>query len=113
MHETSIARQVLSAVLRHVEDHGASRVREVRGWIAETESLSSESISLHFSAHAQGTKAEGARLLLELIHVKARCRACGDTYAPEHHVLLCPACGSTEGEKLQVTGLAVTSIEVE
>jgi hydrogenase nickel incorporation protein HypA/HybF len=113
MHETSLARQVLSAVLRHAEGHGASRVREVRGWIAETESLSPESLSLHFAAHARGTKAEGARLLLELIHVEARCRACGRTYAPEHHLLLCPACGSTDGEELRHTGLAVTSIEVD
>ncbi len=88
-------------------------MREVRGWIAETESLSPESLSLHFAAHARGTKAEGAQLLLELIRVEARCRACGRTYAPEHHVLLCPGCGSTEGEALRQTGLAVTSIEVE
>jgi hydrogenase nickel incorporation protein HypA/HybF len=113
MHETSLARQLLVAVLRHAEDHGASRVREVRGWIAETESLSPESLSFHFAAHAQGTLAEGARLLLELIHVEARCRACSRTYAPEHHLLLCPACGSTDGEELRHTGLAVTSIEVE
>lgn len=113
MHETTLARQVLDAVLQRAEHHGASRVREVRGWIAETESLSPESLSLHFSVHARGTKAEGARLLLELIHVEARCRACGGTYAPEHHLLLCPECGSTDGEELRQTGLAVTSIEVE
>lgn len=113
MHEASLARQVLTAVLRHAEDQGASRVREVRGWIAKMEALSPESLSFHFTAHAQGTKAEGARLLLEPIHVKARCRTCGATYAPEHPVLRCPACGSTEGEELRHTGLAVTSIEVE
>jgi hydrogenase nickel incorporation protein HypA/HybF len=113
MHETSLARQVLDAVLQRAETDGASRVREVRGWVAETESLSPESLALHFAAHARGTKAEGAKLLLELIHVEARCRACGHTYAPEHHLLLCPACGSTDGEELRQTGLAVTSIEVE
>ncbi|KFE67065.1 hydrogenase maturation nickel metallochaperone HypA [Hyalangium minutum] len=113
MHETSLARQMLDAVLQRAKAHGASRVREVRGWVAETESLSPDSLSFHFAAHARGTKAEGARLLLELIHVEARCRACNRTYAPEHHLLLCPACGSTDGEQLRQTGLAVTSIDVE
>jgi hydrogenase nickel incorporation protein HypA/HybF len=113
MHESSLARQVLEAVLQRAEAHGAARVREVRGWVAETESLSPESLSLHFAAQARGTKAEGALLRLELIHVEARCRACGRTYAPEHHLLLCPGCGSTDGEELGQTGLAVTSIEVE
>lgn len=113
MHESTLARQVLDTVLQRSASEGASRVREVRGWVAETESLSAESLSFHFTAHARGTSAEGARLLLELIHVEARCRTCGDTYAPEHHLLLCPMCGSTDGEQLGRTGLAVTSIEVE
>ena len=113
MHETVLARHVLEAVLQRAEDDGASRVRVVRGWLAETESLSPESLGLHFAAHARGTKAEGARLQLDLIHVEARCRACGRTYAPEHHLLLCPACGSWDGEQLRQTGLAVTSMDVE
>ena len=113
MHESSLARQVLETVLQRAASHGASRVRVVRGWVAETESLSPESLSLHFAAHAEGTRAEGATLLLNLIHVEARCRACGRTYAPEHHLLLCPVCGSTDGEQLGQTGLAITAIEVE
>jgi hydrogenase nickel incorporation protein HypA/HybF len=113
MHESTLARQVLDTVLQRAVSDGASRVRVVRGWVAETESLSADSLSFHFAAHARGTNAEGARLLLELIHVEARCRACGRTYAPEHHLLLCPACGSTDGEQLGRTGLAITSIEVE
>jgi hydrogenase nickel incorporation protein HypA/HybF len=113
MHESSLARQVLDTVLHRAVSDGALRVRTVRGWVAETESLSPESLSRHFAAQAQGTKAEGARLQFELIHVEARCRTCGRTYAPEHHLLLCPVCGSTDGEQLGQTGLAITSIEVE
>jgi hydrogenase nickel incorporation protein HypA/HybF len=113
MHESMLARRVLETVLQRAILEGASRVRVVRGWVAETESLSAESLSFHFNAHARGTSAEGARLLLDLILVEARCRACGGTYAPEHQLLLCPMCGSTDGEQLGRTGLAVTSIEVE
>ena len=113
MHESTLAQWVLKTVLQHSLSEGASRVRVVRGWVAETESLSAESLSFHFAAHARGTNAEGARLQLELIHVQARCHACLRTYAPEHHLLLCPGCGSTEGELLGRTGLAVTAIEVE
>lgn len=113
MHEATLARQVLETVLKRSSSAGASRIRAVRGWVAETESLSADSLSFHFTAHARGTSAEGARLQLELIHVEARCRTCGRTYAPEHHLLLCPVCGSTDGEQLGRTGLAITSIEVE
>lgn len=111
--ESTLARQVLDTVLQQAVFHGASRIRVVRGWVAETGSLSPEGLSLHFAAHARGTRAEGARLLLNLIHVEARCRTCGRTYAPEHHLLCCPVCGSADGEQLGQTGMAITALEVD
>ena len=113
MHESSLAKQVLDAVLERTTLAEVSRVLSVRGWVAETETLSRESLSFHFAAHARGTPAEGARLELRLIHVEARCRSCDTTYAPEHHLLLCPACGSTDGELLGRTGLGIDTVEVE
>ena len=109
MHESALARNLLSAVLARA---GFVRVRVVRGWVAETEALSPESLAFHFAAHARGTVAEGARLELELVRVEARCAACGETYAPEHHVALCPACGSTDAELLGQTGLGLSALEV-
>ena len=112
MHESALGRQILDAVLQKAVGEGARQVRTVRGWVAETETLSPESLAFHFSAHARGTVAEGARLELRVIHVEARCRACGRAYAPEHHLLLCPGCGSTEGELLGQTGLRIDALEV-
>lgn len=113
MHESTLARQILDVVLERARGEAAQRVRTVRGWIAETEALSPQSLDFHFSAHAKGTPAEGARLELRLIHVEARCRSCGTKYAPEHHVLLCPSCGSTDGEELGKTGLGIEALEVD
>ena len=87
MHESSLARQILDALLDRAGTAAAQRVRAVHGWIAENEVLSPQSLRLHFSAHARGTLAEGAKLELRLIHVEARCRACNTKYAPDHHLL--------------------------
>lgn len=113
MHESSLARQILDVVLDRAESASARKVRAVRGWIAETEALSPQSLAFHFSAHALGTAAEGARLELRLIHVEARCRTCRTKYAPDHHLLVCPACGSTDGEQLGDTGLGIEALEVD
>jgi hydrogenase nickel incorporation protein HypA/HybF len=113
MHESGLAKRILDVVLERARQERAQRVRVVRGWIAETEALSAQSLEFHFSAHARDTPAQGAKLELRLIHVEARCRHCGATYAPEHHVLLCPACGSTEGDELGVTGLGIEALEVD
>ena len=112
MHESSLARKVLELSLAEVARAGGGLVRVVRGRVAETETLSRESLELHFHAHAAGTPAAHARLEIELVHVAARCRACGATYLPEHHVLLCMGCGSTDGEELGATGLWIESIDV-
>ena len=112
MHESSLARQILSAVLARTAREGAIAVRSVRGWIAETEALSAESVVLHFGALAAGTAAEGARLELDVRRVDARCRACTTTYRPDHHLVMCPACGSTDGELLGDTGIGIDAIEI-
>ena len=109
MHESSLARRLVEVVLAAA---GTARVRAVRGWVAETETLSSESLAFQFAAHARGTSAEHARLELRVVHVAARCRSCAATYAPEHHVLLCSICGSTDGELLGATGVGIDALDV-
>jgi len=113
MHESALAKKILAVVLERTAGEGAAHVRRVHGWIAESESLRPESLQFHFAAHATGTRAEGARLDLDLTFVPARCNACGSEYEPDHHLLLCPACGSVDGELLGRTGLGIEAIEVE
>ena len=113
MHESSLGKEVLRAVLARADDEGVARVRAVKGWVAETEHLDPEAIAFHFAAHARGTKAEGALLDLALRWVEAECNTCRSHYRPDHHLLLCPDCGSTEGTVLGQTGLGLESIEVE
>lgn len=113
MHESSVARRILTLSLAAAERNGGGRIRSVRGHIAETETLSRASIELHFAACARDTAAAGAALVLSLEHVEARCRTCAAVYRPEHHVLLCPRCGSTDGDELGETGLWIESVELE
>jgi Zn finger protein HypA/HybF involved in hydrogenase expression len=70
-------------------------------------------VAFHFRALAAGTIAAGARLELEVRRIDARCRACTATYRPDHHhVVLCPTCGSADGELLGETGLGIDAIEI-
>ncbi len=110
MHESQLAKDLVSVVL---ERAGGARVLSVSGSIAETEALRPEALEFHFRAHARGTPAEAAVLALELVHVQARCNACGREYLPDHHLTLCPACASTDAVLLQPTGVSIDSIEVE
>jgi hydrogenase nickel incorporation protein HypA/HybF len=110
VHESSLARKILALSLAAARP--GAIVRVIRGRVAETEALSQGALELNFRAQARGTLAADARLEIELVHVEARCRACGAVYRPEHHVLMCTGCGSTDGEELGPTGLWLASIEV-
>jgi len=111
MHEASLARGILAAVLEQIGP--GESVREIRGWLAETEALDMLSIKMHFLGLARGTAAAGARLELELTHVVARCLGCTREYLPEHHLTICPDCGSTESDLMGEVGLGINAIEVE
>ena len=111
MHESSLAKQLLGAVLQRTGEQ--DRVLRVKGWLAETEALNRLAIAFHFRALAHDTRARDAKLDLVLIHTEARCTSCHTVYKPEHHLTLCPRCGSTEGSLLGPTGLGIESIDVE
>lgn len=113
MHESALARGLLEAVLQLAQERGARRVRRVVGELAETEHLHADAIGFHFAAHARGTAAEDAALELALTHLEARCRTCATSYRPEHHLTLCPACGSTDADVMGTPGLRIDSLDVE
>jgi hydrogenase nickel incorporation protein HypA/HybF len=113
MHEASLARQILAVVLERAGREGATRVRLVRGWVSDTEAISADSLALHFAAGARGTVAEGAEVELALERARVRCLSCVLVYEPDHHLLLCPACGGERAEIVGRVGLGVDAIEVE
>lgn len=113
MHEASLAREILKAVLERATMEGARRVVAVNGWLAESEAVSLESLEYHFAVYAVGTPAQGAVLRLRTIRVPVRCGACGKEYLRECHVTVCPDCGSVDGVLSGITGIGIESMEVD
>jgi hydrogenase nickel incorporation protein HypA/HybF len=113
MHESSLAKHLLEVILARSIKENARRVTSVQAWVAETETLHPQSIAFHFGAFARGTMAEGATLSLNAIHIEATCDGCRSTYLPEHHLLLCPSCGSTSATLSRRPGVGIDSIQVE
>jgi hydrogenase nickel incorporation protein HypA/HybF len=109
MHESSLAKKLLEAALESVP---GQKILAVHGWLADTEAMDRASVAFHFAAHARKTRAEGAQLEIRIERVAARCMQCGECYAPDHQVTLCPRCGSTEGHLLGRTGIGIDAIDV-
>lgn len=110
MHESVLARKLLEMALQEAPE---GRITRIEARISETETLVGDSVAFHFAALAKQTRAEAAELGLDCVHVAARCDACGATYLPEHHLLLCPECGATEASLQEDCGVEVKRITVQ
>jgi len=109
MHESSLARKLLDAALELAPD---GKIVAVHGWIADTEAMDGASVALHFAAYARATRAETARLHIRIEQVEARCVQCGERYAPDHMMTLCPRCGGSEAQLFGRTGIGIDAIDV-
>src|ERR1035437_7449023 len=107
MHESQLARQVLEVVLARARAEGAQQVVAVRGWLADSEGISVESLAFHFEAHARGTLAEGAKLGIAIKRISASCLACKETFETDDHVAECPRCGSLNCAWSSAPGLGI------
>jgi hydrogenase nickel incorporation protein HypA/HybF len=90
LHELSVTQNILEIALRHAQEAGAVRIREINLVIGELSSIVDDSVQFYWDIISEGTMAQGAVLRFERIPATLRCRECAlsrDDYA-------CPACGS-------------------
>jgi hydrogenase nickel incorporation protein HypA/HybF len=105
---------MLDVALEAARDAGAGRILEIHLLIGDLTTMVDDSVQFYFDILAEGTPAEGARLVFRREKGALKCSECGleaEVAPPLPH--LCPRCG---GLSLTVTGgqqFLVESIEVE
>ncbi len=113
MHELSITQNILSIVIKHAKKAQAQRVTGINLVVGELTGFVDDSIQFYFDMLSPGSMAEGARLNIERIPARVRCRACAREFAPQGMNWACPQCAAIGGEVLSGREFSVKSIEVE
>ena len=113
MHELSITQSVLNIVTEHAERAAAQKVTTINLVLGELTGFVDDSIQFYFDMLSPGTLAEGAKLAIQRVPARIRCRACGAEFALGDSNWLCPTCGAVGGEVLDGRQFQVESIEVE
>jgi hydrogenase nickel incorporation protein HypA/HybF len=110
MHELSVASAVLNTALKHSDDRPVSvvslRVGRMRQVVVD-------SLSFYFEIVAHDGLCEGARLELEAVPLRLRCRDCDAEWEPEYPEFRCPDCDGASVEIMTGEELEVDYIEVE
>ena len=115
MHEMALTRNVVDIVCAEAERVGASRVGVVRVSVGEARDIVDEIFVDMFAWLARGTVAEGARVELERIPLRVRCRQCGSIYPInvfDESSWPCPLCLQRSYDLVSGMEFTITSIEV-
>ena len=113
MHEMSIVAGVLDAVTPSAEQAGATRVLAITLLIGDMTEVVDEALSFAFEALTEGTICEGAELVVNKVHPRSVCFACGNEFDHDRFHRACPACGSYETQLTRGRELEIESIEVD
>jgi hydrogenase nickel incorporation protein HypA/HybF len=110
MHELSITQNIVEIC----EGNAAGRrVRSVSLAIGALSGVIPESVEFCFEACSRGTLLEGARLDIERVAGRARCRDCNTEQNLASYYEACASCGSYAMEVLSGKELRVKQLEVE
>ena len=113
MHELTITEGILRAAVPAAEAQGARKILEIRLKIGELSGVFPEYIREYFTAASAGTIAEGAKLVVETIPVRIRCRTCLGESVISRKKICCPVCGGTDLALVSGREYFVDSLEVE
>jgi len=112
VHELSLVAGLFEILEEKVREFGAARITAVTLRVGRLSGVVPELLRSAFDAYKKGTRAEGARLEIEVAPFDFRCRACGGTVFREEPAA-CAACGSKDVELVGGMDLIVEKIEIE
>lgn len=113
MHETAIVTGLIRIIETHAAQHGAKRVSRVRLKVGRLRAVEPQQLCSCFEMFAEGTVAEGAELVIDVLGVRGRCRACATEFDVPRFRFECPACAGSDIEVIQGQELYIESFEAD
>lgn len=93
MHEMAVCNELLAQVRANAVRHGARSVGDVTVRIGALSGVEPELLERAFTIARAGDYTSDARLVIETVGVRIRCRACGNENDAAANRLLCTQCG--------------------
>lgn len=113
MHELAMVRSIYNVINEQVKEHGASRVIQVKLTVGELTGVEDFTMQACFEMYVQGTPLEGAKLIINRVPIKVRCRICGNEYETKIPFSECSDCGNKSFQIVSGKELYIDSLEVE
>jgi hydrogenase nickel incorporation protein HypA/HybF len=96
MHELSLVNSLLEILDDYTRDEAFIKINSLHLSMGRLACVDRQSLQFAFDVQSRGTKAEGARLAIDLLPAVIYCFACGIETHEDHFKAVCPKCGSNE-----------------
>jgi hydrogenase nickel incorporation protein HypA/HybF len=113
MHEMSIAQSLIDIINEEMIKHNVSVLKSVRVHIGQLSAIVPKSLSFCFEIMTSGTELEDARLIMDIIPLKAICRECQQAFEVQNYSFECPHCSSVDIDTIAGQDLSIVEMEVE
>jgi hydrogenase nickel insertion protein HypA len=95
MHETAVAESILQTILQHAQSTNSKPLRATIS-CGQFNALNDDIVGFAFETAAQGTAAEGMKLKIRHVSLRAKCKACETVFEFDIYSPVCKSCGSAE-----------------
>lgn len=113
MHETAIVTGLMRIIETQAARHGTTHVSKVRLKVGRLRAVEPQQLCSCFEMFAEGTVADGAELIIDVIGVRGRCRACETEFDVPRYHFVCPHCAGKDIEVIQGQELYIESFEAD
>jgi hydrogenase nickel incorporation protein HypA/HybF len=112
VHELSVVAGLFDLLEDLAREHKALKITLVKLRVGKLSGVVPELLESAFDVYRKGTIAEEARLEIEVVPVRVRCRACeGEAFMEDDFT--CRGCGGRDIEILEGRELVVDKVELE
>src|SRR6056297_1905728 len=112
MHEMAVCNELLDQVRANAMQHGARSVGAITVRIGALSGVEPDLLERAFTVARAGDYTDRARLVIETVGVRIRCRACGNENEAAANRLLCDACGGYAVDLVGGDELLLASLEL-
>lgn len=113
MHEFTIVMNVLAIVEENAKNLHAETVHEIEMDIGELSGIDYDALIFAMQYSKKNELLENARLIINKISAKARCKSCMHVFEISDFYTACPKCNTFDHEILQGKELKVKSIKID
>jgi hydrogenase nickel incorporation protein HypA/HybF len=111
MHETAIVGGLMRILEQKAARNDVAHISSVLIKVGRLRAVEPQQLIACFEMFAEGTVADGAELVIDVIGVSGRCRACKTEFDVPHYRFECPTCTGSDIEVIRGQELYIESFE--